>query len=321
MAAKRLKPNNPFCSPCPDAIVADAQEFYNILWKINPYAKHNPVPKPITVRKANLPSLTSDYVVSEKNDGERFCLMVAQTAEEEMYSVSIDGKRHIATCPMLIENPVLTVKDRRMNLYNGTLLDGEWISNGDEGEFVVFDCVVAGGFNARKRPFHDRLELAKLIVAAIQPVGWSIRVKTFYPSSYIMELWGKIQKGEMGRCDGLIFVSKILEITTGTTEGTKKWKPNSHQTVDLRYQGGVFCCVGEDGRYIASPITVKQEGPFHPFIEDRMYEVRPEGNEWVVLKERPDKQYANHIKTILRTLDTIADNVTIEDIQNSVEYK
>lgn len=318
-STKRRKTVNLFVDECDHDVVVDAQDLYNQLWQIHPNSKHNPAPKPVTVRRTNLRSLTKDYVVSEKNDGQRYCLMIGRTLNgDQPYSTAVSGKREMTQCPLVATN-TLAITGKTIDIYNGTLLDGEWIPNDKGGgEFIVFDCVVAGGYNSRTRNFKERCELAELIVKNIEPVGWTIRVKTFHDIKNIKLLWNNIQQGKYGKCDGLIFVSKLLPITKSTTEGTKKWKPNHMQTIDILYENGEFKCVSEDGRNIAAPITVSMNTDI-PVRSGVVYEVAPgEANEWVVIKERPDKNVSNHIRTIRRTIDTLMDNVTILDIYNSI---
>ena len=190
------------------------------------------------------------------------------------------------------------------------MLDGEWVPS--KQTFVVFDCVVAGGYSLRKRPLETRLLAATQLCNNLTSNGFTIAVKTFVPVSQLNTLYEDIQSGRKGECDGLIFVDKNAAIGTGRSPQTKKWKPLHKQTLDAVFHEGKWCCVGEHGRRVAVSFSVKGTGE-----EGTIYELLPpsqSGAPWTVLKARPDKMQPNHATTIKNTLETIEENVTIHEM-------
>ncbi len=310
---KKRRRIEPFLTPCEGLIGKDANQMYNQLWGISSFAKHNPAPTPITLRREDI-AILSNYLVAEKNDGERLMLLIAATEDGVEYSAGIPRNKCPLSCQLTVNTTknetTVRVVDKDIDLYNGTLLDGEWVAGTQE--YVVFDAVVAGGYSVRKRSFEERLAFAKSIVQHINTNGWSIRVKDFVPLSKISELNKGIQDGKRGKCDGLVFVNRAAPVTTGRSVHTKKWKPRHMQTLDLMWSDGKFTCVGENGRFVSPGFEVDGSGE-----ENIIYEIQPpaaDGQKWSILQTRPDKVNANHISTVRKTLDTIRENIRLEEL-------
>ena len=292
----------------------DALHLYNQLWGIAKFARHNPAPNPVTLRRNDLTRL-HDFVVGEKNDGERCLLLFGATQDsDEEYVVAVNRKKLMMTVAVKVADPKLDCLEHKIDLYDGTLLDGEWVPS--KQTFVVFDCVVAGGYSLRKRPLDDRLRAAAQVCACLAPNGFQIEVKTFVPVSQLKTLYRDIESGGKGACDGLIFVDKSAGIGTGRSPQLKKWKPLRKQTLDAVFHEGKWCCVGEHGRRVAVSFPVEGTG-----LEGTIYELLPPQNaraaKWMVLKARPDKLQPNHSTTVKNTLETIEENVTINEMLKS----
>jgi len=286
----------------------DANEFFNALWGLKPTAVHNPSPTPVTIRKEDLSSWTKPFrhLVAEKTDGERASLLFARTEySDEPYVVLIRRNRQ------LIFVDVGHVND---SLYNGTLLDGEWVD--DSKHYRAFDLVVYEGYNKKKKPFTERLETAKEAISHFVPKNWTVDVKPFYELNDLHKLQEQIERGNRGKTDGFIFMPKNDPIVTGRADNIKKWKPVLENTVDLLYtkeQG--WTCVGEDGGI--SPYTLNLNGGTE---REGIFELKPLGDgTWEIYKQREDKRVPNHISTVRKTIETIEEGIQLSDLKKSFQ--
>ena len=283
----------------------DANAFFNELWSINFQATHNPSPTPVTLQRDDLKKDTfkTSYVVAEKNDGERASLLFARTDDNQ-------GKNY---CVLILRNREmieLELVSLDENLFDGTLLDGEWMPS--SGHFRIFDALVVMGYDKKSNTFLSRLSDAEKSMASFTPTNWSIDVKKFYPLSNLYQLSQNIQDGKLGKCDGLIFMPLNDAVVTGRATNIKKWKPTMQNTIDLYHCNGEWFCIGTSGEKEVYPIVVN--GGTN---KTTIYELKPIGNSsWEIYTERQDKKNPNHISTIKKTLSTIEEDITLPDILN-----
>jgi len=286
-------------------IQVDANAFFNDLWQIPSHASHNPSPTPVTLRRQDLNAWKKPYtkhLVTEKSDGERVTLLFGRTDDikEEPYAVLFRRNRDI------LYLPVSNVNDE---LYDGTMLDGEWLGT----HFRIFDVVAVKGFSKKKNPFPERLNDAKVILTEFTPNGWTVDVKTFYAVDQLSVLQSDIDEGKKGKCDGLIFMPVDDAVTMGRAHNIKKWKPTMQNTIDLFHQNGEWSCVGTDGNL--SPFSLTLNGGTN---KEGIFELKPilvnNTLVWEIYGHRTDKKVPNHISTIRLTLETIAENITMDDL-------
>jgi hypothetical protein len=291
----------------PHHIRVDADSFFNDLWELPSHATHNPSPTPVTLRRSDLKEWKPPFdthLVSEKSDGERVSILFGRTDDfkEESYIILFRRNR---------ETRVLPVSKVSDTLFNGTLLDGEWIGN----HFRIFDVMAIEGFNKKEKPFPERLQCAKQIIKEFAPVGWTIDVKEFVPLHDLSVLQSKIEAGNKGECDGLIFMPVEDSVTTGRAVNIKKWKPTWQNTIDLFHKNGTWMCVDNTGTLAPYPHIVMSGGT----MKEGIFELKPFQRDgeivWDIYTERTDKKVPNHISTIGKTFDTIRENITIEELR------
>jgi SAM-dependent methyltransferase len=90
--------------------------------------------------------LPNKYAVTDKADGERFCLIIA------------DNTTYLISDNLSVRNTGITVDNKQ---YNNTILDGEYVFIPQHNRYVYlgFDCLFKGGEDIRKVPtFLDRLK-------------------------------------------------------------------------------------------------------------------------------------------------------------------
>jgi hypothetical protein len=282
----------------------DANSFFNDLWGLRPDATHNPSPNPTTLLKSDLTTWTSPkHVVAEKTDGERAALLFARTEDSDVPYIALIHRNRNVT--------FLETKHVDSTLYDGTLLDGEWIP--EQKHYRIFDTIVYRGYNKKRVGFLERLRLGKLVKDYVVPEAWSMDTKKFYELKDLKTLGHKISTGAMGKTDGLIFMPKDDSVVTGRAANIKKWKPTLENTIDLEWvhdQG--WCCVGTSGQL--EPYPVMLDGGVG---KEGIYELKPvsvKGDSWMLYRSRPDKRFPNHITTIEKTLATIRENIVWEDL-------
>ena len=303
----KKKQRTVFSSPS-EYIKRDANSFFNELWNISFQATHNPSPTPVTLQRDDLKKqdFKSTYVVAEKNDGERASLLFARTDDNqsENYCVLILRNRE------MIKLDLVTLDE---NLFDGTLLDGEWMPS--EGHFRIFDALVVMGYDKKTKPFLSRLSDAEKSIISFSPTNWSIDIKKFYPLSDLYNLSQRIQNGTLGKCDGLIFMPLRDPVVTGRATNIKKWKPTMQNTIDLYHCDGEWFCIGVSGKREKYPINVNGGT-----MKKSIFELKPLGNSlWEIYMERKDKKNPNHISTIQKTLLTIQEDISLSEIYNEIK--
>jgi hypothetical protein len=101
---------------------------------------------------SNVPNIRNNYTVTDKADGERRLLYIAENGRVYMISTNMNI---IFTGVMVVRNPMPEGKNE--DLYN-TLIDGEFIVRDKHGDvlnlFMAFDIYFVNGVNVRKDGFY-----------------------------------------------------------------------------------------------------------------------------------------------------------------------
>tara|TARA_B110000285_G_scaffold233723_1_gene308427 strand:+ start:1007 stop:4027 length:3021 start_codon:yes stop_codon:yes gene_type:complete len=202
--------------------------------------------KPVSLNRKNSKIIKSGYSVTDKADGETKLLY-------------IDSENRVCLLSMKSELTFtgITVDSK----FTNTILVGEYIDTNREGQtcsqFMVFDafhCPFFEGKIVAELPFHvhtesvedgtTRLSVIKMVVEEIKdqtPVNNTIRIdfKTFkfadkehtiYQLS--KEVWDNRDSFDYS-LDGLIYTPTKNPISFGTWKQVLKWKPPSHNSVDV----------------------------------------------------------------------------------------
>lgn len=223
----------------------------------------NIVPKMLD---SNIPNIRENYTVTDKADGMRKLLMIAD-----------DGKIYLIDTNMSVQFTGLRSGNKK---YHGSILDGEHILHGKNKNFInlyaVFDIYFVGDKDIRKLPFipikiapstssasSNDARLPQLIAAIrnleIEPVkGVStpmrIEAKSFYSTSGSQSIFQAcavvLTREKDGlfeyNTDGLIFTPANLGVGADSVKDTAmpknrkvtwrhsfKWKPPEHNTIDF----------------------------------------------------------------------------------------
>jgi len=162
MAATESKDDEPkfFDMPVADIITLQiSSAFLKRLWGLHESTPFVPCSNPVSLSRATLVNIKnnpSEWWVSQKADGERRFLLLGN-ADSQPYSVFVSRKGRVtdATC----FGPLCA--------YEGTLVDGEWISDPLDGGpplFLVFDIIADSGYIMRYKPYEERLSALRRFV-------------------------------------------------------------------------------------------------------------------------------------------------------------
>lgn len=214
--------------------------------------------QPVTLERANLRapdlgtvSVTEHYTVTDKTDGERMLLYIADEGEVYMIDNRLSVRATGTTAP----------KDLARSL-----LDGERVRRGKFGEpcdlFMVFDIYFLSGTDVRNTPLiaddHGEKKAAKAsryahlraVTARLKKGDTEILPKTFLHGQSLEAMCNKIYRETVYpyHIDGLIFTptrhfvgSDYLNEESrgtnapfgGTWHQVFKWKPPSENTIDM----------------------------------------------------------------------------------------
>jgi hypothetical protein len=245
---------------------------------------------PVSMQRADLGKIKlGDYVVGDKTDGVRQFLLIA-THENQKYVCVIDRNCTVTMLP--------SVRVSNMELYKGTLIDGEFIAS--SATLVALDIVAFNGLQAWRAPHGKRMGALHSILPAILTDGWRIVPKAWYPLSAVASIPG---------AEGLIFVPVQEGMKPGKCDSLFKWK--AVHTVDF--------LVKADGLYVSDrgqPLCVSHmfSLAFAAHASDSVVECTlhpmPQ-HPWLlhVVKVRQDKSTPNDIKTLHATMRNVLEAV------------
>jgi hypothetical protein len=179
-----------------------------------------------------------------------------------------------------------------------------------------------------------------------------IQAKLFVPQREIGRILSKIRVLENGehefydqgrnrrnKNDGLIFTADDDNYLQNDKKNSLlKWKWLEHNTVDFKLIAPLWKR-GENelelycGGYGSSDILIRKQtvsDEIREMLDDAflesntsslVYECKYDRNEscWRILHRRADKNEANFVTTVLSTMETMVDNVTIEEIKSTCE--
>lgn len=299
--------------------------------------RHFPGAQPVSLLREHLPRLHRyPYMVSLKADGERwFCVV----HESSLWFVTRSLQVFRSVYRPALEQ------------HNGTLLDGEYVAA--RSLFLVLDCLAVQGRNVCLQPLMERLELSvplgQLFADGSQPL-W------FRPQEYVdvrtrfSELLQKSAQRPFA-LDGLVFTPAKLPYRLGIDFNMFKWKPAAENTVDLLFlRGSLFCrqtrrssgttsaaVVAEDEvdyaadsaprSHLAAIGSLAEKCVVSPGSPTMVLECSlvggetPENYVWRPRRLRPDKRGPNLDWIVESIVQSIRENITLEELQAELMAK
>ena len=309
-AKRRRKGISPF-------IEEDAQALYNQLFELEKRARHSAAPNPVSLEKFHLKDIGRTHLVGEKNDGVRCLLLFGRTddEQEQNYVVKVYRNRKLSSIDCDVRDRQISARlgshDMELSLFDGTLLDGEWVEA--TGELILFDAVAIGGYDMKRKKLQPRLSALREIVKNIPELPFQVRCKKFLPVSEASTVYESHDN-----IDGLIFMPLDDVIRTGRHEKMYKYKLLEHCTLDLQWSGKEWFAIGDAGRRVTKiPFLTPRPEKNRSFVKDAIYELAPSfeaDQPWKIVRRRMDKLVPNHMMTVVRTMKSIRDNISLSDI-------
>ena len=225
-------------------------------------------------------NLSNGYTVTNKLDGER--MVVIAIPNGPIKGIFAFNRRRVVR---------LSLNEKGIDM----VLDTEWYDD----KFHVFDCMRQNGKTITELSHSERLTRAKGIVTQLQSVEcFSIAMKQFFPSREAISLLRGMNYEEN---DGLIFTPNEKY----NSDSIYKWKFPEKMTIDFQvlwnqpsssYQLYVYT----KGNKLIPFITNRDRGTIATYKGERLrdrgiYEFGYRDGEFVLFRERPDKELPNFV--------------------------
>jgi hypothetical protein len=271
-----------------------------------------PGPQPISIERKHFPILhKGDHLVCEKTDGVRH-LFVAMMVGEKKMSFLVNRSFEATLVPNVFAKHV----------YQGTILDGEYIDDTSR-EFLIYDATIVSGMNVMKKNLIERLTCAETVTKGVLRVSTQtlFKMKTFHHLND-QEFWKNIPFIKY-KTDGLVFTPVSDPVMSGTHENMFKWKPLEKNTIDFLakwdHRGSKWnLYVLEKGQLVfESEIPVHMVPHGFTITENAILECEYKTGDvprwWKPVNIRTDKSHPNNRRTFYNTLTNIKENIQMNE--------
>jgi hypothetical protein len=270
-----------------------------------------PGPQPVSIERKHLSSLSNDYRVCEKTDGERF-LFVCMKYMKQSVAVLMNRKQDVFLLPLVCSNDIFT----------GTLLDGELVVNKltNTYKFIVYDCVRAFGESVVKSTHTERMQAAISVASQIQTTKhllFTLCIKQFYPFSRMREYVDVVVPALTHAIDGYIFTPNNEPIRTGTHFTMFKWKQRLHNTVDFLVNTNGVHIMNRNNLQLLNGVIVKVPPVLLEAVNKSSSSILEceyvNKMSWRAIRIRDDKTHPNGFLTYKKTLKNIQEDIKLEE--------
>lgn len=283
-----------------------------------------PGPLPHTIQRKDFEGLEkNEYWVTEKSNGERFMMLIDPEVGVFLINRKFEKRPHVLP--------------NESEITQSVLLDGEYFSKSNT--FLIFDIVMMNNKSCVNDPFSRRLSKIKEFVEHVHFPRQAIRLKTFVDKSQLRVLLERIKEGSDGKfmyqsddgqineSDGFIFVAENENYLHNRGRSLLlKWKWKGLNTLDFRvvrkrthhgHSSKIGLAAG--GYENTGDIVMKEideKGVSFELLVGQIVECSYSKNEgrWVPEQIRHDKRFPNHVTTVMSTMETLIDDITIEEI-------
>lgn len=262
-----------------------------------------PFPNPVPIERSKVKYLLN-YVGCVKMDGVRCVFYTTR--------VVINGNLENA-CFLVDQKFDVYIIDQHGLDFPGceTILDGELLGN----KFYIHDIVVHNGLVTKNLVFKKRYGQMKLFMQCQKCLP------EYDTIIFVLKRWYKtfefdllFQDMKMKNGDGIIFYPVDKPIGYGTDINLLKWKPRGKCTVDLTFQGGKFKAYDPGFRSYVTIETKVELNSIHLQEGDVVeFRILP-GKVFEFVRIRHDKSKCNNVKAVEKTLKSVEENITREEI-------
>jgi len=242
-------------------------------------------------------SLSLDYYVAPKIDGERSLLVV------------FDGSVYCIDRNVVIGR--LTAVSLPVH-WSGTVIDVEMVDTGISLDFTILDVVAFQGANLMGTPFFTRM---KFVSQVERVVPWS---------HFLLSVKGRVVTRDSvvvksfidsGCYDGLILIDCNCHYVTSYDYSLFKWKPQLKVTIDFRVRRldkkVMLFVKGDEGKEVEYCCS---DDPQLMQLHMRIVECGLVDGKWVLHKVRPDKRHPNYIKVVEGAVRAMDADITVAEL-------
>jgi hypothetical protein len=227
------------------------------------------------------------YVVCEKSDGVRMLLV---TNPDGIFLV--DRTRAVTRHSWLPPSTSST-----------TVLDGELVGD----EYMVFDGLVVDDDHVGSLPLVSRLERIAAFIHTTTPLSTlTLVLKKFYSLCDIRQA-----VGDSRRTDGIVLTPCSAPYGCSNALPIFKWKYLA--SIDVLCRGDTLCVNDDAGASIPILSTTALSSSCTNGSIVEIY-FSPEQGTWHVLRTRSDRTRPNHVRTLVSTLTSMAEHITIDEL-------
>ena len=293
----------------------------NNAWGINHSDNIFPGPQPVSIEKKDFEKLEKfTYYTSVKNNGTRYIMFFIKDKNNKQQTILVNRALQCFTINMYAND----------ELFNGTIFDGELIMHNNEWVFIIHDSVMICGSKINRNKFSERLEDIQCCLSNFNITGSiKIELKKFYLFSDFENFLNNEYNTSKYEHDGIIFMPETLPVISGTQYSMFKWKPVEEHTIDFlmkKNNDDIECYVFNMGKLIIFSKIHYETEEGKKFIEttqslknynvECIVECKFIDNKFIPVLVRTDKNHANSLRTVERTLFNINENINIDNFQN-----
>lgn len=178
-------------------------------------------PQPITLGVSDVSSIFTDYMVTDKADGQRFIGYVDEKGILFLINAKMDVKNTNVVCGDMWKKAIFDCECTK-------LIDGSMM-------ILLFDCYFGkNGTHVFEKTLPERLTVIESFVGDVEGGGYALKAKTFHND---VKSGAKLilnNKDMLYKTDGLIYTPKLLPAKLGGTWNLVfKWKPPADNSIDF----------------------------------------------------------------------------------------
>jgi hypothetical protein len=283
-----------------------------------PIMQRYPFGNPVSIETTHLPILSScPYYVADKSDGVRVCVILCR-AGSTCYSILLERTGKVYGFPLTADSA----------FFDGTVLDAELVKDKDNKfRILVFDsCALAGLKSVEYMKLSDRLELLRssLVHVEINLAAWSMSVKTMFSLTDNPADITAHMANLPYATDGYILTPEN-EPTCQPGTAPRILKIKECHTIDFVWSSKMLWFGDQKELFPVTSIPLLFDATQLRLVKNgTVVEMSPQKDKdgHVVMlhyiEDRADKDTPNSYFTVHRTLQSIADDVTLDVVLRSV---
>jgi hypothetical protein len=271
-----------------------------------------PFGNPVSIERSHLDTISKrQYMVADKSDGVRICFIMC-CVDTTMCAVVMDRVGKIRG---------VSVQADRV-LFNGTIIDAEIVRKNDGGyQILAFDvCVVAGNHEVEHMYLMDRLSLMALALRDVVVKDALLTVKPMFLTED--EDGIRAHMGSVSYATDGYILTPNCEPTTGPGTAPTVLKIKECHTIDFLWNGTTLWYGDNKELFPIASLHLQFDGQqLRHLRPGTIVEMSPQKNTKTgeiammhLVQERPDKDTPNNYVCVKRTMQSIADNVTLSEV-------